>query len=62
MDNQVSINHGIPTPYIKHVPVIPLVLNRIFFNPPFYFGGSFITENRKVHKQNSHINMKFKGR
>ena len=59
VDNKTSIHIGIPTPYMKHFPVIPLDTEQTYIkiNPPLSSGGYLITEDRKMHRKKSHTNM-----
>ena len=61
MYHQSIIYCVIPTPYIKHVPVVPLVTEQQYFiNTPLYSSSPLITKNSKVHNPKSHTKMQLK--
>ena len=62
VDNKSSILSGITTPYIKHVPIIPIGAEHKYIQKmcQFFLLVYLITENSKVYKPNSHTKLKLK--
>ena len=61
MDNRSSKYSVIPTPSVKHVPIILLVTEKeCKTNPPLSYGSSLMTENSRVHTTQSYTKKKLK--
>ena len=61
VDHQSRIHSVIPTPFIKHVLVIPLATEQQFkTNAPLSYGIYLITENSKVRQKFSHTKLQLK--